>query len=194
MKKDFLKRSVIIPLITALVVGIVLTAALFGGYDRLFPFADGSKLASFDAVQPPQQPVKVENGDLDMAALQKNDLVGALQSGDDSLWLRFDADASCLSDSASLCRESNSLREPGCVYIRLGTNNHSLINEKKPLMLSGQFGEMGYAFEDSFTVSSEAEVFRHSVRGVRSLVIFWHLPSDAGIKSACQVMVFKGVL
>jgi hypothetical protein len=193
MKKDFIVRSVIIPAITALLVGAVVTALAFTGAERFSYLRNGSEIAYFDDLSDERSSASLTDENFDLKNLKPNTVLGTIES-DDTLTLSYQADYSRLESDASLEKGSSSPLELGCAYVKIGANNRRAVSKSKPLILSGDFGEVRYEYDSEFTVSDESLIPLADTAGERCLMVWYHLPGKAGIKRACRVLVFKGVL
>ncbi len=183
MKKDFVLKGVVLPVVLAAVTGALLFLNLNNNAAKAFPVADGQSLAAYDELKPDET---VND------ALAPNVFMGKLIS-EGELDLRYEADYSNLLSCASVCKGSAEFGRTGCIYIKLNTNNVSQISTSEPLTITDSKGEYTYEFVGEKLVSNETEALSLAPPYENSVVVFYRVTKGLGLTDDYYALTYKGV-
>lgn len=183
MKKDFILKVIVLPVILALVTGIVFFFILSERGAKLFPAANNVNLAYYDNLSPDDE---VHDD------LAPNVMLGSINSNGE-LKLRYKADYSNLIDCASLTKGSADFGATGCNYIKINSNNVSKISTSDPLTVIRNDGEYTYEYAGEKLVESENEALSLAPEGRSSLIVYYRVTKGTGLTDEYYALIYKGV-
>ncbi len=181
MNSDFVKKGIILPLVTALAVGIIAFFATGNSLGSVIPFSNNSEVLYFDGELS-------ENAVNASAELKSGDLLGSVKSKEE-LPLRYEAPYSALLNECSLCKDGAGINETGASYVEIINSNAGRFNDS--LSVSGSFGDMSFKKAEERTVGSRGEVFLITPRSEKSIVVFYQLKGEYGLSSDFRAIIYE---
>lgn len=186
MKKNFVYFGIVLPVVSAVIVGFILFNAVYMNADKLSPLPQEIPLAYHDTLKPDK------TADGTDALFEKNEIIGTIRSSDD-IQLRYDADYSNLIDSASLNKKSTEIGSTGCLYIYAGIQNIAKISTDSPLTLEAGGKEYSYVYSEEKLVGSENEALSIAPEAEKSMVIYYRVSNGIGLTPDYYALIFKEV-
>ena len=166
MRKDILQKAILLPLITALVIGAVFFVVMKGSERKLVPFSDGSVIAYHSETE--------------------EETAGEING----IPMRYDADYASLINMAGIHSGSASFDETGCVYLQiLNTNADKLGDTVTVTLPDGKSYRYTYAYE--LTAPDEQQALMTAPAAAKSLVVYFHPSEGVGLASQYQILVYE---
>ena len=182
MNSDFIKRGIILPLVAALVAGVLGFFATSIGLDGITPFKSESRVLYFDETQPSNDLA------IDLTALKKGDIAGVLNSKEE-MALRYCTDYSNLLTEASLSDRGTYPDGIGTAYVEIINSNSSKFGEE--VIFASASGECIYKKTDEKTLKSENDVFFISPRAEKSMVLYYRMRGEGGLSSKYKAIIYE---
>lgn len=184
MDRDFIKKAVLIPVITGLVIGVLFAVAFGTTVNGMMPFNEGAQLAVHGLLTVDEAP---EAASVREAA--KNSRLGITVNGRE---LVKDADYTLLKDCVSVRTGSNEFTGTGCRYLK--TIYGVADKFTQTLTLSHSDGtKQHFVFADKYTVSNEQEALAVAPLFDSSIVVYYQNREGAGLSSDYYVMIYEEV-
>lgn len=184
MDRDFIKKAVLIPVMSGIVIGILLTAAFSGRVNAMMPFNEGAQLALHE------QLTLSDAADAEsVCAAEKNAPIGATVNGKE---LVKDADYALLTTCISVASGSSEFQGTGCRYLQ--TLNCYADDFGEEVTVAHRDGaQQHFAYIEDYSVNNKLEALAVAPRSNSSLVIYYQERDAAGLSSAYHVMVYEEV-
>ena len=184
MDRDFIKKALLIPILTGIVIGVLFTVAFSDKINATMPFNEGAQLAVHE---------QLTLGDGEAAAsvkeAQPNTAIGATINGKE---LVKDADYALLNTCVSVRTGSNEFDETGCRYLKtLNCFADDFTDTVTVVHDSGS--RQSFAFVEDYSVDSEQEALAVAPPFSSSLVIYYQDREGAGLSTAYHVMIYEEV-
>ncbi len=177
MDKKFLRRCIVLPLVTAVVIGALFFVGVSRNVQRLLPVRNHVTVAYHETA--PQ-----ENTSDDTVA--KNDVIGEVNG----LALRYDADYSYLADCISLLPQSSQMDAPGCLYLRVTQAQLPTVSQNTLTVTVGG-STCRYTFSEERTLANEARVLSVAPKAKRGAVLYYPVSDGAGLTAQVTALIFE---
>lgn len=185
-KKEFIQNGIILPIVSGLLLFIAFFFLFRAEIHKIIPIPQGTQLAYYDTVNDDTAQVDLKNP-------KKNDCLGTVSFGQSSLKLRYDADYSSLSDSASVMPQSAQFGDTGCIYLKTVYANAINFKQASVISVSTNEGEHYYSLVEKQSSKNEYDVLKSAPNADRSLVLYYQDSDGAGLTSKYQILIFKEV-
>lgn len=171
-------------LLIAVIVGVVLSAVLVGGF----------VLSTKNVVDTPKKAVAFFDEDKKAYAdkLEPNCVIGQMTFGDTTLDVVYKSDYSNLVDSVSLVK--------GAIPAQVGIGYYEAFGNKvkgikdQQIVIKSQEGKMNnYSFRYSFSAKNKNDLFLEKIDYSQGLVIFYQIAGEHGFSSQYEALVFEEV-
>ena len=181
MSKDFLKRGIILPLVTTVVVAALSVAIIAADSANVSPIESGADVLKYDS--------EYAKGRTDFN-YQSGDVIGTLSSKGE-LRAVYDAGYTTLESGCSLSDRGAFFGETGTGYVEIINSNADLFGDK--LTFSGDVGTFEYRKTDEKELGSESEIFRIAPRAEQSVIVYYRQRADVGLSPSYNVIIYEGV-
>lgn len=186
-KKEFIQNGIILPIVLGLLLFIAFFFLFRAEFNKIIPISQGTQLVYYDTVNNDTAQVDLNNP-------KKNDCLGTVSFGKTSLELRYDADYSSLSDSASVMPQSAQFGDTGCIYLKMVYANAINFKQASVISVSTNEGEYYYSLVEKQSLKNEYDVLKSAPDADKSLVIYYQDSDGVGLTSNYQALIFKEVV
>ena len=187
--QKFLKRGIILPIVIALVSGLLLFAVTDNGIEGLLPADNGARILLHDSTNPSQPPAGLPD-DAELSSLDSGAVIGTLISGSE-LDMRYNPPYSLAGNCASVQPCSSVPGRNGCVYIKLMSSDAENVGDS--VTLDGIFGTHSYKRIKKAKRLSENGAQLLMPRAESALVIYFRTNGKNGISSDYSAYVYEEV-
>lgn len=185
MKKEILKKGIILPLI----IGIVLSIAFFlflSNADVFNPISDGAVLAYHDEIGADST---VDSKDR-LTDYSVNDAIGTITSGEDYL-VRYNADYANMISSLSYI--DGAKFGSGITYLSANSTIASKLADVKFCTYDGPYGRHSYQYRETKKYKGEYSAISDDLDYSNALVVIYQARDKYGISSQYSAMIFEEV-
>lgn len=184
MDRDFIRKAVLIPVITGLVIGVLLTVVFSTRVNGVMPFSEGAQLAVHDRLT-----VDEESEAASVNEAPKNGRVGVTINGREVV---KDADYSLLKECISVQSGSNEFSGTGCRYLKTISGLAGEYN--RTLTVEHDDGtQQHFYLTEEFEVNNEQEALAIAPLANSSLVVYYQNRNGAGLSSDYYVIIYEEV-
>lgn len=189
MKKDILKKGIVLPLI----IGIVLSVAFFiflRSTATFYPLEKGTAIANHDAVSVESNMVDKA----DLSACKANDNIGTITVGDESYVVRYNCDYSNMISSISFV--DGVAFGDGVAYLETTSKIAERVLNSGDVTYNGTFGEHNYTYiaskeyDGKYKLISEASNLMDENNG---FILIYQAKENGGLSSKYTALIYEEV-
>jgi len=184
MDRQLIKKAVLIPVITGIIIGALFTVVFKNVINGIMPFSEGAQLATHEVLA-------LGDGEAadSVADAADNTRIGATVNGRE---LVKEADYALLGECISVKAGSNEFKGSGCRYLQ--TLNCFAADFSDELTVAHSDGtQQAFTLTEDYSVSSEEEALATAPRSNSSLVVYYQERGGAGLSTSYHVMIYEEV-
>lgn len=186
MKKDILRKGIILPLIIGIVVAIAVFCALLGT-DNFFPVNKQTAIAYFDNLRDKEN--KEEN--VGFFNLKNDQCIGVMNFGDDALNIIYKSNYTNMIDGVSMVDGSPFGKDGICYLTVLENSIQNLDNQK--ITVDSSFGKYTYKFVEKYEANNENDVKLKHIDTKKGIVLYYQKAEKYGFSSKYEALVYEEV-